>query len=292
MKYKDYLTGMRLSLPVFIGYFAVSFGFGALAVTKGVSVLQSTLISLTNLTSAGQFAGLSVIAAAAPLLEMVLTQLVINSRYALMSLALGQRMGDRIGLLPRFLIAFHNTDEIFALAMKHDRPLTVPFMMGLGILPMIGWTGGTLLGAAAGTFLPEIVRTSLSVALYGMFIAILVPQAKKSKPILCSVLTASALACAFRWLPGLREVSEGMAIVICAVAASLLCALLFPIGEERGEDASGEAGEEGQAVSLPDNGGTPGGGSERRENGRQTPDRENVPAAADRPSDRKGAAAP
>lgn len=187
---------MKLSLPVFIGYFSVSFGFGTLAAAKRLSALEAAVISLTNLTSAGQFAGLSVIVSSAPLIDMVITQLVINSRYALMSLALSQKMGDGIGLLPRFFIAFHNTDEIFALAMEYGKPLTVPFMMGLGILPILGWTGGTLLGALAGTFLPESVRTALSVALYGMFIAIVVPQAKKASRF-------SALCCCRRLLPAL-----------------------------------------------------------------------------------------
>ena len=117
-KFSDYLTGMKLSIPVFVGYFSVSFGFGALAVTKGLTALQSVLISITTLAGAGQFAGLAVISAGAPLIDMVITQLVINSRYSLMSLALSQKMGDRIGFFPRLFIAFHNTDEIFALAME------------------------------------------------------------------------------------------------------------------------------------------------------------------------------
>lgn len=232
MKLKDYLTGMKQSLPVFIGYFSVSFGFGTLAVSKGLEVLEATLISLTNLTSAGQFAGLAVIASTAPIIDMVITQLVINSRYALMSLALSQKMGDNVGLLPRFFIAFHNTDEIFALAMEHKRPLSVSYMMGLGILPLIGWTSGTFLGAMAGALLPESVSTALSVALYGMFIAIVVPQAKKSKPILCAVLISAGLSCLFKWVPYLNGVSEGISIVICAVAASVICAILFPVGDK------------------------------------------------------------
>ena len=236
MKLKDYITGMRMSLPVFVGYFSVSFGFGALAVTKGLSALEATLISLTNLTSAGEFAGLSVIAASAPLIDMFITQLVINSRYALMSLALSQKMGEKIGLLPRFFIAFHNTDEIFAIAMDYEKPLTVPFMMGLGILPLIGWTVGTFFGAVAGTLLPESVRVALSVALYGMFVAIIFPKVKKSKPTLVSVLISAALACAFKWVPYINKLSEGMAIVVCAVVASAVAAILFPV-EEREEAA-------------------------------------------------------
>ena len=141
MARSEFLLGVRRGVPVGLGYFSVSFGFGALASTQGIRALDAALISLTNLTSAGQFAGLTLILAAAGLWEMVLTQLVINSRYALMSLALSQRMGQKIGLLPRLVIAFFNTDEIFALAMARTEPLTTPYLLGLGVLPLIGWTG-------------------------------------------------------------------------------------------------------------------------------------------------------
>ena len=215
-----------------LGYFSVSFGFGAMAVSQGIRVLDAALISVTNLTSAGQFAGLTLIVAAATLWEMVLTQLVINSRYALMSLALSQRMGEKIGFLPRLLIAFFNTDEIFALAMARREPLTVPFLLGLGTLPMLGWTGGTLFGALAGSVLPGSIRTALGVMLYGMFIAIVVPPAKEERPVLITVLLALMFSCLFTWMPGLRQVSAGISIVICTVAAAAVCAALFPIKEE------------------------------------------------------------
>ena len=237
MKLKEYLIGIKLSLPVFVGYFAVSFGFGAVAVTKGLSWLQATVTSLTNLTSAGQFAALSVIAASAPLADMVITQLVINSRYALMSLALGQKMTG-VGFFGRLFSSFFVTDEIFALAMEHNGTVSTALMAGLGTLPVVGWTGGTLMGALAGTLLPESVRIALGVALYGMFVAIVVPQAKKSKPILTAAAIAAALACAFRWLPYLNRISEGMAIVISAVLTALICAVLFPIPEENEEGAA------------------------------------------------------
>ena len=150
MNRNEYRVGVNRGLPVGMGYFSVSFGFGAMAVSQGLKTLDAVLISATNLTSAGQFAGLTLIVAAATLWEMVLTQLIINSRYALMSLALSQRMGEKIGLLPRLLIAFFNTDEIFALAMAREAPLPVPFLLGLGTLPFIGWTLGTLCGAPDG----------------------------------------------------------------------------------------------------------------------------------------------
>ena len=232
MNWNEYRTGVSRGLPVGMGYFSVSFGFGAMAVSQGLSAWHATLISMSNLTSAGQFAGLTVIVAAATLVEMVLTQLIINSRYALMSLALSQRMGQRIGFLPRLIIAFFNTDEIFALAMARMEPLTVPFMLGLGTLPILGWTLGTLSGALAGSVLPPSIQAALGVMLYGMFIAIVVPPAKEEKPVLITVILALVFSSLFAWVPLLSRVSAGIAIVICTVAAAAICAALFPIKEE------------------------------------------------------------
>ena len=234
MNAKEYSCGVRTGLPVGLGYFSVSFGFGAMAAAQGIRALDAALISISNLTSAGQFAGLTLIVAAATLWEMVLTQLVINSRYALMSLALGQRMGERMGILPRLLIAFFNTDEIFALAMARKEQLTLPFMLGLGTLPIIGWTGGTLFGALAGSVLPGNIRAALGVMLYGMFIAIVVPPAKEEKPVLVTVALALVCSCLFAWTPQLKGVSAGISIVICTVVAAALCACLFPVKDEEG----------------------------------------------------------
>ena len=232
MRTAHYFRGLKTGIPVGLGYFSVSFGFGALAAAQGVRVIDATLISVTNLTSAGQFAGLMLIVAGTTVWEMILTMLVINSRYALMSLALSQRMGESIGLLPRLAVAFFNTDEIFALAMAEREPLTVPFLLGLGGLPVLGWTGGTLLGALAGSVLPQGIRTALGVMLYGMFIAIVVPPARREKPVLLAALLALVLSCLFTWMPGLKEVSGGISVVICTVAAAAVCAWLFPVAEE------------------------------------------------------------
>ena len=234
MNWNAYRTGVRRGLPVGVGYFSVSFGFGAMAAAQGIRALDAALISITNLTSAGQFAGLTLMVAAAGLWELVLTMLVINSRYALMSLALSQRMGQRIGILPRLLIAFFNTDEIFALAMAEKQPLTVPFLLGLGLTPILGWTTGTLCGALAGSVLPVSVRTALGVMLYGMFIAIVVPPAKQERPVLVTAVLALSLSCLFRWVPGLDRVSAGIAIVVCTVAAAAFCAWRYPVEEEDG----------------------------------------------------------
>ena len=233
MNKEEYTLGIRRGLPVGLGYFSVSFGFGAMAVSKGLSVAQATLISASNLTSAGQFAGLTTIVENSGLWMMILTQLIINSRYALMSLALSQRMGQEIGLLPRLLIAFFNTDEVFALAMAREHGLTVPFLYGLGLLPMVGWVSGTLFGALAGSILPLSIRTALGVMLYGMFIAIIIPPAKKERPVAIAALLALMLSSLFAWVPALQKAPKGTPIVICTVAAAALCAWLFPVEEEK-----------------------------------------------------------
>ena len=232
MNMREYRLGVSHGLPVGMGYFSVSFGFGAMAVSQGLKVWEATLISLTNLTSAGQFAGLTVIVAGATILEMILTQLIINSRYALMSLALSQRMGQRIGVFPRILIAFFNTDEIFALAMARHEPLTVPYLLGLGTLPILGWTGGTLCGALAGSVLPVSIRNALGVMLYGMFIAIVIPPAKQERPVAVAALLALIFSSLFTWVPALSKAPTGTPIVTCTVAAAAHCAWLFPIPEE------------------------------------------------------------
>ncbi len=232
MKRKSFFAGMQAGMPICIGYFSVSFGFGAMAVAQGLTVWEAVLISASNLTSAGQFAGLTVIAAGAALLEMILTQLVINSRYALMSLALGQRLGPGVGFGQRLLMAFFNTDEVFALGMSRGKDLTPGFFVGVGTVSALGWVAGTAMGSVAGSLLPLAVRAALGVMLYGMFIAIVVPQARQEKPILLCVGLALLFSSLFTWVPGLNKVSAGLAIVICTVAAAALCAAAFPVEEE------------------------------------------------------------
>ena len=235
MRLQQFRAGMKAGMPVCIGYFSVSFGFGAMAVSQGLSIWYAILISATNLTSAGQFAGLTVIAAGATVVEMILTQMVINSRYALMSLALGQRFGPQVGTGKRLLAAFFNTDEVFALGMTRLGKLSTSYFVGAGTVAAIGWISGTAMGAIAGSLLPQSVRTALGIMLYGMFIAIVVPQARQEKPLLLCMGLALVFSCLFYWLPVLSSVSAGIAIVICTVAAAVICALLFPVEEREAQ---------------------------------------------------------
>ena len=232
MKGREFCAGMKAGIPVCIGYFSVSVGFGAMAIAQGLTIWQAILISASNLTSAGQFAGLTVIAAGAAIIEMILMQVVINSRYALMSLALGQRLGPDVGIGKRLLAVFFNTDEVFALGMSRGKQLTTGFFVGVGVVAALGWIFGTAMGAIAGSLLPESVRMTLGVMLYGMFIAVVVPQAKEEKPILIAVILALVCSCLFAWVPLLNQVSSGLAIVICTVLAASVCALLFPVQDD------------------------------------------------------------
>lgn len=219
-------------LPIGLGYLSVAFTFGMMAVGSGLSIFQAVLISLTNVTSAGQLAGLSLMTASAPLFEMAMTQLVINLRYALMSLSLSQKLDDTMTVFHRAAFAFCNTDEIFAVASGQTGTVGKKYLYGLMILPYIGWAMGTLLGAAAGTLLPEMLRSAMGIAIYGMFIAIIIPPSKKSKAVRTAVVLSSILSCVMYYAPLLKEISSGFTIIICAVSVSALCAWLFPIAQE------------------------------------------------------------
>ena len=226
-----FLKGVKHGLPIGLGYLSVAFTFGMKAVSDGITPLQALLISMTNVTSAGQFAGLPLIIAQASLIETALTQLIINLRYALMSLSLSQRMDKDMNTPRRMFFSFMNTDEIFAVASAQPDKVNHTYLYGLMAMPYLGWSLGTLIGAVAGQLLPVFVRTALGIAIYGMFLAIILPPARKEHPVRVVVVAAVAMSLCFRYIPALSQVSSGFVIIICAVAASTLGALLFPVKE-------------------------------------------------------------
>lgn len=234
---KEFQKGLRDGVPIALGYLSVGFTFGMMAVSAGLPVWAAAAVSMTNLTSAGQFAGLAVITGGAPLYEMALTQLVINLRYSLMSLSLSQKLPKGMGLLDRMAMAFCVTDEIFAVASNQPGELGRRYYWGLALLPYGGWAGGTLLGAVAGGLLPDGVTSALGIAIYAMFLAIIVPPMKHSRPVLLAVGIAMGLSCLFRYVPALSRVSAGFVIILCAMAAAAVCALLFPVREPAGQEA-------------------------------------------------------
>ena len=227
---KAFLKGLSDGLPIGLGYFSVAFGFGIMAVGAKISALFAWLISATNLTSAGQAAGVEVIANNGTLIEMALTQLVINLRYSLMGFSLTQKLDNSFTTPKRLILAFGITDEIYAMAISQKGKISASYMAGLIVIPFIGWTDGTLAGAFASQLLPESLSNVMGIMLYGMFIAVFVPAAKKSRPVLTAVLIAAAVSALFKYF--FTFVSGGFSIIISAVIASVICAALFPVKEK------------------------------------------------------------
>jgi predicted branched-subunit amino acid permease len=229
MENKSFRMGIRDGLPVCIGYLSVAFAFGIFATGSGLTVFEAVMISLFNVTSAGQLAGVPIIAAGGSLVELAMTQLVINSRYALMSVSLSQKFGESVRIRDRFPIAFVNTDEVFAIASAKEGSVGRKYMYGLIITPVVGWTSGTLIGAVAGNILPLIVISALGIAIYAMFVAIVVPAAKTDKATALCALLSVMLSCIFNFVPILSIIPSGFVIIICAVAAATVFAIVAPI---------------------------------------------------------------
>ena len=223
--------GFMDGIPIGLGYLSVSFAFGIMAVNNGLTWWEATLISMTNLTSAGQFAGVGIIVSGGGLLEMAVTELIINLRYALMSVSLSQKVDSKFTSLYRWLLATGNTDEIFAVSMSYEKEVSRSYFLGLMIAPYIGWSLGTLLGALFGESVPESVGKAFGIAIYGMFIAIIAPKAKREKSVLVVVAIAVAMSCIFYYVPLFKSVSSGFSIIVCAVCAALIGAVVFPVRE-------------------------------------------------------------
>lgn len=221
--------GLFDGLAIGLGYLAVSFAFGLFAVKGGMAPLTAAFLSVTNLTSAGQFAGTSLIFTQAPWLEIGLTTLLINIRYMLMSLSLSQKLRAGTGLLQRLLISYGVTDEIYAVAIMKSGELRASYMAGLMALPVVGWTIGTLLGALAGQILPDSLRSALGIALFAMFVAIVTPQARKSRPVLLVVIIAAVLSVLATYLPVICDIQPGWRLIGCTIIASLAGAILAPV---------------------------------------------------------------
>ena len=233
---KDFSRGIVDGIPICLGYLSVSFAFGIFAVESGLKIWQAVLVSMTCVTSAGQLAAVPIMASCGGVLELAVSQLVINMRYALMSISLSQKLDEGVTTPHRLAVSFINTDEVFAVASGQKGSVSKAYMYGLILTPWLGWASGTLIGAVAGNVLPAIVTASLGVAIYGMFVAIVVPEMKKSRATALCVAIAVALSCLFYYVPGLKEIPSGFTIIVCAVAASAIMALAAPIGEEEEHD--------------------------------------------------------
>lgn len=234
-RFSEFIRGLKGGLPICMGYLGVSFAFGIFAVENGLGVYEALLISMTNLTSAGQFAAVPVIAGGGTLLELVLGQVIINLRYMFMSVALSQKLDKSVKLADRLIISFANTDEIFAVAISNKEDVGKSYLYGLILPSYLGWSIGTLLGAAMGAVLPHMVVSALGIAIYAMFVAIVVPKMKEDKKMSLCVLLSVALSCIFYYMPILKTIPQGFVITVCAITASAAFAYFAPIGDDNYE---------------------------------------------------------
>ena len=218
MKKSEFLQGIRHGIPICLGYFSVSAAFGITAVRSGLPLWTAVLISLTNVTSAGQFAGVNL--------------MVAGGSYFLMSLSVSQKVESKMSMKKRLGIAYGITDEIFAVSMQQPRKLTASYMAGLILTPVVGWTLGTFVGGAATQLMPQKLSSAMGIALYGMFIAIIIPPAREQKNVLFTVILAIAASVAFSSLPVLKHLSGGWAIILITILVSGIAAWLFPRNEE------------------------------------------------------------
>lgn len=234
----EFSEGIRNGIPIALGYFFVSFTFGIMGSQYGLRWWEIVLVSMLNLTSAGQFAGVKIIAAAGSFVELALSQLVINLRYSLMGISLSQNTDEEFDTVGRAVLGFGITDEIYGVAVNRPTPVTKVYFLGLMTLPYFGWTFGTLAGAVLGNVMPQMLSEAMGLAIYGMFIAIVVPKVKEDRKVFGIVLLAILLSCALYYIPVLSKISVGFAVIICAVTASLIGAWLFPIDDAGEEEAA------------------------------------------------------
>lgn len=232
MNKKNYKEGLRDGIPIALGYFAVSFTLGIAAKKAGLTAFQATLMSLTNSTSAGEFAAISAICAGSTYFEMAVMQAVINLRYLLMSCALSQKIDNKVGMINRLIMGGGVTDEIFGISISRPDKLNPFYTYGAMSLAIPAWSLGTCIGVVVGSVLPANIISALSVALYGMFLAIIIPPARENKIIALLVTVSMAASYAFSVVPGLKDISSGMTVIILTVVISGIAAFLFPIEEE------------------------------------------------------------
>ena len=220
---------MRAGVPICMGYFAVAIALGIAARSAGIGAGQAAFTSLLINASAGEYVGFALIAANATYIEVTLMEAVANARYLLMSAALSQKLDSKTRWWERLLLGFTVTDEIFGASISVSGRLSPYFTMGAFVVATMGWTGGTFVGAVLGNVLPTRLLSALAVGLYGMFISVFIPEARKSRVVACLVAISFVLSLAFEKLPYIRDISSGIRIIILTVVISLGAAIFFPV---------------------------------------------------------------
>lgn len=233
---KWYKKGLKDGIPIALGYFAVAFALGIAAKKAGLTAFEALLTAgLTN-ASAGAYAGFTLIAEQGGYLAMALSQLIVNARYLLMSCALSQKLNPKTSLLHRAIVAFDVTDEVFGISVAVKGELNPFYNYGAMSVSIPGWALGAFLGVLMGNVLPMRIVSALGVGLYGMFLAIIIPPARKNKVIAGIVIISFILSLAFAKLPIISGISSGMRVIILTVVISLAAAILFPVKEDEEND--------------------------------------------------------
>lgn len=230
-QHNRFKVGLKKAMPIALGYFPVSFTFGIMASGGGIDPITATIISLTNFTSAGQFAGTQLILIQGPLLEIALTTFIINIRYMLMSLAISQKLMP-MSMIEKCILAFGITDETFALTSLEKEKISFLHMLGIIIGPYIGWALGTFCGAFVSSLLPLALQQAMGIALYAMFIALIVPEMKQNSTVLIVVSLTILISTMLYYIPTFLNLTEGWKIIITTLIGSTIGAGLFPIKEE------------------------------------------------------------
>ena len=231
-------NGIRDGIPIALGYFAVSFTLGIAAKNAGFTPLQAMIVSMTNNASAGEYAGFTLISAGAGYLELALMMLVANARYLLMSCALSQKLDPKTPFIHRLLIGYDVTDEIFGICINSPGKLNPFYAYGAFSVAIPGWAIGTYLGVLMGNVLPSNVVSALSVGLYGMFIAIIIPPARENRLLAGLIIVSMLLSLLFTVLPVLSDIPSGTSILILTIVISAVAAILFPIKEEDNQNGA------------------------------------------------------
>lgn len=225
-------SGQKDVIPVALGYFAVAFALGIAMRNAGIGPLAGFIISFLNMASAGEYAGTTMIAAHATLIETALMVFAANARYLLMSTAFSQKFDEKTPMIHRWIVGFVLTDELFALAIRRKGPLEPAYYYGMMSLAMPGWAFGTMLGIIFGTVLPSRIVSALSVALFAMFLAVIIPPSRENQTIFTVVLSSFALSFLSSILPVVKEFSEGVRMISLTILIASIAAMLRPVREE------------------------------------------------------------
>lgn len=224
-----FMRGLRDGVPICIGYISVALAFGIVIADSNLPIWVAGLSSITTFTSAAQFAGIGLMQSGAQYIEIAITTVIVNIRYVLMSLSLSQKVRPNTSVFKRFILAFFLTDEAFAIVASKRGYINIRYFIGIMVIPYIGWALGSLAGATITAVLPIIIRQALGIALYGLFLAIMVPAARDIRPVAITIIISAVLSCVIYWVPVINLLPEGWRMIICAVVSSLIMAKRYPV---------------------------------------------------------------